>query len=457
MKTVDRSRLPTIGAPVPFKLPRIQKHQLVNGLRLWTVEHHGVPVTTFVFLVPSGSAEDPSGRPGLAALTGDMLDEGSGGLSAIDIRDALARIGAHFDTEVGPDSTTLTLSVISRFAARGLALLGEMAVRPRFDEKDFERVRQLRLNRLLQLRDLPPVMAERAFARLLYGDHPYGHLPSGTEEGLESAEPLEPPRFHERVYRPSSATLIVVGDLDHGRAVEMAEEVFGGWQKAQATAADGTPGTGDVAGKAPALAVLNRPRSAQSELRIGHIAAARSTPDYYPLLVLNMILGGQFVSRINLNLREDKGYTYGARTSFDFRRLPGPFVLQVSVQTEVTAAAALEALAELQSIRTSRPATPAELELAVAALTRGYARNFETTDQIARAIGHLALYQLPEDHYERFVERVTEVGLDSVHDVAVRYIDPARLTTLVVGDSDAMEGSLDRLGLGEPCRVDPAD
>jgi predicted Zn-dependent peptidase len=200
----------------------------------------------------------------------------------------------------------------------------------------------------------------------------------------------------------------------------------------------------------PRLNIIPRPGAPQSELRIGHVAVARNTPDYHALVAANMVLGGQFVSRINLNLREEKGFTYGARTSFDFRRLPGPFSLQVSVQTAATAEAIQESIAEIAGIRDTRPVSQEELMLGVAALTRGYARNFETAEQLARAVTQLALYDLPDTYFDEFVARVEGVTVDEVTRVAQKYLDPSRLTTLVVGDYGVVARDLPKLDLGAP-------
>src|SRR6202040_1159073 len=211
-------------------------------------------------------------------------------------------------------------------------------------------------------------------------------------------------------------------------------------------------------GGVPAAAALNiipRAKAPQSELRIGHVAVPRDTPDYHALLVANTILGGQFVSRINLNLREDKGLTYGARTAFEFRRLPGPFVLQVSVQTSGTARAIDEAIGEIAGIRGPRPVTAEELALGIAALTRGYARSFETAEQIGRGAMQLALYDLPDDYFERFVPMIEAVTSDDVSRVMTRHLDPARLLTLVVGDLDVIGRDLLQLGHGEPLILPP--
>ena len=199
--------------------------------------------------------------------------------------------------------------------------------------------------------------------------------------------------------------------------------------------------------------MINRPGSAQSELRIGHVGPARATPDYHALLVLNMILGGQFVSRINMNLREDKGYTYGARTSFDFRRAPGPFVLHASVQSEATADAVREAIGELRAIRGDKPVTRAELETGRAALTRGYPRNFETADQIGRAAVQLALYELPDDYFTTFVAKVLALEADDITRAAATHLDPSRLLTVIVGDREKIGPAVHQLELGEASEI----
>jgi predicted Zn-dependent peptidase len=458
--TVDRSRLPGVGPPPVCHFPAVRKGQLPNGLAVWTVEHRSVPVVTFVLLVTVGSAVDPPGRSGLASLTGDMLDEGAGARTAIEVNDALARIGAGFDTEVGPDATFLTLTTLARFRDRGLGLLSDLVVRPRFETHEFERVRELRANRLRQLRDLPPAVADRVFATQLYGDHPYGHLAIGTEHALQSITLDEVRTFHQRAYRPANATLIASGDATHDELFASVEAAFGSWSDAAAAHeefAGSLPRALDAPTVvAPRLAVVDRPGSAQSELRIGHVAAPRSTPDYHALVLLNMALGGQFVSRINMNLREDKGFTYGARTSFDFRRGPGPFLLQVSVQTAVTADAIRESLAELRAVGADRPITDRELEVARAALTRGYPRNFETAEQIARSCAQLALYALPDDYFELYVPTVLGLDVDDIRRVAARWLDADQLSTLIVGDRGVFGPALASLGLGEPVAAEPA-
>ncbi len=249
--------------------------------------------------------------------------------------------------------------------------------------------------------------------------------------------------------------MIAVGDASHDRLAALVADAFGGWASPAGVAADLVDMASLGAPPSPAgrVVTVHRAGAAQSELRMGHIGLARSTPDYHALLVMNMILGGQFVSRINMNLREEKGYTYGARTSFEFRKGPGPFVFQTSVQSDVTAEAVREVLGEIETIRGDRPVTAAELELGRAALTRGYPRNFETAEQLGRAAVQLALYGLPDDYFTTFVPRVLAIDEDDVTRVAQDHLAPERLLTVIVGDRDKVGPTLEGLNLGEVSEV----
>ena len=448
---VDRSRLPEVGPDPAFKFPKIVRHTLANGLEVRTIEHPTVPVVTLVMQIEGGLGADPPKREGLAAITADMVDEGTGALGAIDVAEALAGIGGEYDVDVGADTTVFTLTTLTRLAGRGAALLADLLIRPSLREIDFERVRRLRLDRLRQLKDLPPAVADRAFLKLTYGAHPYGHLAIGTEQALAALTPEHVVEFHERTFRANGATLILAGPMSHGELLAIADNAFSGW--------DGTrPAYGEVAAdvevstlQAPIrLAVVPRPAAAQSELRMGHLSARRNTPDYASMLVMNALLGGQFVSRINLKLREEKGYTYGARTGFDWRRGLSTFSLQASVHTAATADAIRDTLTEFEALRGTRPPSEQEMMLAKASLTRGYPRNFETAPQVARAVAQLALYGLPDTYFEEFIPKVNAVQPADVVRAAQRYVDPSRTATLIVGDHAAIAGSLTELGLGTP-------
>jgi predicted Zn-dependent peptidase len=286
----------------------------------------------------------------------------------------------------------------------------------------------------------------------VYGEqHPYGHSPIGNEQALASITVEDVRSFHEGAIRPSAATLIAVGDCDHGTIHRYAGEAFEAWNDHDIVSdpADG------ILPHPVRLSVVPRAKAPQSELRIGQVAAARGTPDYHALVAANMVLGGQFSSRLNMNLRESKGLTYGVRTAFEFRRRPGPFVLQAGVQTSGTAESIAESIAEIGALATTRPISAEELRLASAALTRGYARNFETADQIARALTQLALYDLPDTYFAEFVPRIEGLTPDRVTDAVARHLHASQLTTVVVGDLDAIGHDLAQLGLGDPVVLSP--
>jgi predicted Zn-dependent peptidase len=452
---VDRSRLPLPSVSPSIRFPPVHRHHLANGLAVRAVTHTNVPVVSAVLIVRGGTAADPANREGLAAFTADLLDEGSGGRTALQVADELARYGADLDVDVGPDATLVSLTTLTPYARPALTLLAEMALLPNLDDADIARVRKLRLERLRQLRDHAPALAERALARVLYGSHPYGHLSLGSEASLADTTSDDLRAFHAAAFAPARSTLIIVGDAPVERLVEIVDLAFGAWEaRPSSLVVDTEAGLRpppDV--PEPRLAVVPRPGAAQSELRIGHLCTSRSTPDYHTLVVLNMILGGQFVSRVNMNLRQDKGYTYGVRTGFDLRRGLGPFVLQTSVQTEVTVAAIRESLAELSAIRDGRPATDAELSLAQAAVMLGFPRGLETAQQVARNLVQVALHDLPDSWFEDYVPRIEAVTANEVTRVAQRYLDPGKFATVIVGDIERLQEDL--ATLGDPALVAP--
>lgn len=448
--SVDRSRLPVPGPDRPFRFPRIVRRTLANGLELRAVRHRSVPVASIALLVPGGSAVDPRQRHGLVSMTAGLLDEGSRGTTALDVADRIARIGGDLDIEAGMDAVVVGITTLDRFYETGLALVREMVLEPNLANDDFNRIRNLRLERLKQMKDHAPALAERAFARVLYGDHPYGHLSLGSEPALAPMTVDDVRALHAAMFTPAGSTLVVVGDRPEEELLDHAAAAFDAWRPAATI----EPINRDAALAAPpaapqmTLGVVPRPGSAQSELRIGHVCAARSTPDYPVLLILNTILGGEFVSRLNLNLRESKGYTYGVRTGFNLRRGLGPFVMHTSVGTDVTAPAIREALTEIRDIAASRPATVDEVAQAFASVSKGYPRGFETAAQVARSVAQLALHDLPDSYFEDFVPRLAQVTADQVSAAARQYLDAGKMTTLIVGDLDKIHASLPDAGLG---------
>jgi predicted Zn-dependent peptidase len=449
---VDRSRMPGVGPPPAFRFPTIH-HRPRPTLAVWAVEHHELPVLAIGIVIPRGAASDPDGLDGLTALTADLLDEATVGRTSFEIHDAMARLGAELETEVGPDTTVLSLLTLARHANDALALLAELLESPRLDESDFTRVRDLRRSRVRQFREVPSALAERVFTRTLYEGHVYGHTPLGNEASLGRMTLDDVRAHHAGTVTPLGAHVVVSGDLDVDGAVRIVEQHLGSSGQRPPPFVPGPIPARDR----PRLALVRREGAAQSELRVGRVAAPRSTPDYFPLLVANTVLGGQFVSRINLNLREAKGYTYGARSGIDFRIGAGPFAVLTGVQTNATVDALREILRELDDLGGARPVTESELTRAKDALTRGYPRSFETADQTARGMGSIALHDLPLDYFDRFADQVNAVTADEVGRVAREYFASSTMNVIIVGDVDAFVDDVVALGARDRIDVDAGE
>ena len=447
MTPVDRTALRVSADPAPFAFPRIAPETLPNGIRLWIVDRPDAELVRVLVLLRHGSAADPPDRAGLAALTGDLLDEGTRERTGVGLHQAVQDVGGALGTEVTSDATLVSLTTLARFAREALALVVEVVSRPRFDPADVDRVRGLRLSRLAQMQRVPGAVADRALFGALYGSHPYGHLTIGTAPSLEACGAGDVNAFHARHFGCGRWTVIVAGAGAARLRALAAEQLAAVPGRGEEPA---PPAPGDPAPSPRRLVLVPRPDAVQSEVRLGHLGPARATPDYHALLVLNTVLGGQFVSRLNQNLRQEKGYTYGARTAFDLRRGRGPFVLHAAVQASATADAIRQATAEIEAIRGERPVSAAELAAARAALTRGFARRFETAGQLALAAMRLALFDLPADDYATFVPRIAAVDTEAVAGAAARHLHPERLVAVVVGDAERLSSRLGEAGFGEP-------
>jgi zinc protease len=442
-RTADDSskwKLPTPKADPKFTLPGMQRRQLSNGLEVVIVEHHEVPVVTMNLVIKSGSAADPQNRAGLASFTADLLDEGTNKRSALEISNALTDIGARLGTSADWDSSSTNLTTLTRHLDKALDIYADVVTNPAFNEDELKRARTARVTAIKQQKDNANAIANIVYASILYGrNHPYGHPASGDEDSLNAVKATDVRHFYESFYRPNNSTLIVVGDVKPATIMPKLERAFGGWVKGDVPVVEiPSAQNREQAG----IYIVDRPGSAQSVISIGQIGVARSTPDYFPLLVLNTMLGGQFVSRVNLNLREDKGYTYGARTSFDYRRGAGPFAASAGVFTNVTKESVAEFMKELRGVRGEIPITEKELEFSKQAIIRGFPRGFETPGQMANRLGDVVLYDLPDDYFNSYIQNVRAVTLDDVQRVANQHLDPAKMAILIVGDRKVIEPGL---------------
>ncbi len=440
----DRSAAPRPGPLPPFELPAIQKRVLSNGLPVWIVELHKVPVVAVSLAIKSGSSADPNTRYGLASLTAEMLDEGAGSRGALEVADAVDYLGATLSTSSSFDGSFVDLQVpVARLAA-ALPVMADVALRPTFKDAELQRVRDELLTSLLQARDDPAAVVQFAFPRLVFGpSHRYGTMALGTVTSVKALTATDLRQFHSRHYVPSNAALIVTGDVTAAAILPRLEAAFGAWRRA-AVAAAPVPRARQLTARQ--IYLIDKPGAAQSQIRLGWVGVPRSTPDYFALRVLNTVLGGAFTSRLNTNLRETHGYAYGASSAFEMRGSAGPFYAAAGVQTDKTAEALTEFFNELDGIRKAIPA--AELEKAKNYLALQLPRTFETTASVAGSLAEMFVFDLPRDYHETYVKRVRAVTSADVQRAAERYIQPDKFAVVIVGDRKAIEARITAMSLG---------
>jgi predicted Zn-dependent peptidase len=442
--TFDRSKPPELGPPPRVSLPPIVTRQFPNGLKLLIVEQHELPLADFALVVGSGSTADPAGKPGVANLVSAMLREGTATRKSLEIADQIAFLGINLFPVSSWESSTLTLHTPTAQLDSALALFADVALHPSFPANEFERIRKQRLTELLQLRDQGPAIANIAFPAIVYGTaHPYGVPSIGTEASVKSLTTADLQAYYQARFKPNNVTLIVVGDVTSGQIEQKINDLFGNWQRADVS----QPSYGEPPkATTTTIYLIDKPGAAQSSFRIGAVGVPRSTTDYFALTVMNTILGGSFTSRLNQNLREARGYTYGASSRFDMRRAAGPFLASAEIVTAKSDSALLEFMKELNGIRQSVPAS--ELSRAKRYLQLQLPGNFETTQEIAAALVPVALYGLPLDYYNNYVQNIEGVTEADVARVAQQYINPGSLAIVIVGDRKTIEAGLKAVNLG---------
>jgi len=442
--TVDRTKPPELGPPPRVSLPPILTRQLPNGLKLLIVEQHELPLADFVLLVGSGGTADPAGKTGVANLTASMLREGTTTRKSLDIADQISFLGISLSPQASWESSTLSLHTPTAQLDSALALFADVALHPSFPANEFERIKKNRLTELLQLRDQGPAIANLVFPAILYGNaHPYGSPLSGTESTVTSLSTSDLQSYYQANFKPNNATLIIVGDVNPAQIEQKINALFGSWQRGDVPQLTyGEPPNAS----ATTIYLVDKPGAAQSSFRIGAVGVPRSTKDYFALTVMNTILGGSFSSRLNQNLREARGYTYGAGSRFDMRRAAGPFTATAEIVSAKSDSALLQFMKELNGIRQSVPAD--ELSRAKRYLQLQLPGNFETTQQIAAALVPVALYGLPLDYYNNYVQSVENVTQADVNRVAQQYINPGSLAIVIVGDRKTIEQGLRATNVG---------
>lgn len=446
---VDRSQLPEPGTQGDAGFPSCQRTELANGLKIILAERHATPIVLLSLVVDAGSAADQFASPGTARLAMDMLDEGTARRTALQISDELAGLGANLNTESGLDSSSVNLSALSATLDGALEIYADVILNPSFPEADFKRLQKQLLAGIQRERTEPMSMALRVFPKILYGStHAYGNplTGSGTEASVEKLSPPDVKKFHATWFRPNHATLIIVGDITLDGIKPKLEKVFAGWKPGEVPSKN-------IRQVEPQRKVtvylIDRPDSLQSVILAGHVAPPKSNPDEIAIETMNTVVGGTFTSRVNMNLREDKHWSYGAFTFLWSARGQRPFIAYAPVQTDKTKESMMELDKELRGILDNQPVTERELSTAQKNLTLQLPGRWETDDAVASSIGEIVTFGLPDDYFTTYPARVRSLSVDEVEKAAKQVMHPEQLVWVVVGDRSKIESSIRELKWGE--------
>lgn len=445
--TLDRTRAPAPSGIRPFEFPPVHRERLdgSDSPELLVTRRGELPLVTIELVVEAGASAETAERSGIARLTASALEAGTTGRDEEALAWELESLGVQLDTAAGWDAASVAMTVHRDRLEPALELLADIVRRPAFPPGAVDRMRDQQLAEILQRRKEPRALASDAAARFIFGaDVPYGRSLGGTEETVGRLDPDALRAFHQQQYRGASAALILAGAIEPGPARELVGRHFADWR--------GTAPAGDAFTVTPrvdstTLFIVHRPGSVQSEIRLGHVGVERAHPDYFPLTVMNTILGGAFTSRLNMSLRERHGFTYGARSGFAFRRRPGPFSIDVAVGSDVTARAIQEAFREIRGLRQDGP-TGAELNSARDYLRGALPLRLETTSQLASRVAELVIYDLPATYFDDYRDRIAAVTAEDVRRVALEAVRPDAMAIVVVGDADQIRDDLEALDLG---------
>ncbi|HEY1306675.1 MAG TPA: pitrilysin family protein [Vicinamibacterales bacterium] len=439
-----RNNTPKAAAAKPLQLATPVSATLSNGLTLILSERRGLPIVAANLVLRTGSDANPLDKPGLANFVAAMIDEGTATRSSLQIADEVAQLGASLNTGSTMDATTVSARSLTKNFPGTLDLLADVVLHPSFPAEEIERQRASRLAGLVQQRDNPAQVASQVMAASLYGPkHPYGYAEVGTEAAVKAVTRADMEAFWKQNFVPNNAALVVAGDISMSELRTLAEKAFGTWQR-------GTPAQPSLAAPtttAARVVIVDKPGSPQTQVRVAGIGAARSSPDFRPMQVMNLALGGLFSSRINMNLREAHGYTYGASSGFAFRRTPGPFQVASGIRTDVTAPAVDEIFKELKGM-VDKPVGQEELTKAKDALANSLPGAFESSANAVGNFSNVFVYNLGLDYYTKYAEQVNAVTTDQALAMAKKYLVPGNMVVIAVGDRTKIEPELKKLNLG---------
>ena len=436
----DRTAVPPAGKTPELHVPAWTKQSLSNGAQLVVSERHNLPLVSFYITFLGGANQyEPADKRGLASFVASMLTEGTKNRTGDQLSADLQLLGTNVSAAIGGETGTIGFFATKDKFAPTLAILEDMLVNPTFPAEALERLRARTLVNLKQSRDRTAAIASNVFSRTLYGDaHPYGRIV--TEKSVQAITRDDIESFYKTYYRPAHAIITVVGDVNPAQVKATIEKVLAPWE------AGGTMPSFDYpavpAPKATTIFLVDKTGAAQSSFALGNPGPSRATPDYYAIEVMNTLLGGMFQSRLNANIREQKGYSYGVGSGFAFGRGPGSFRTGGDIVTAKTDSALIEFMKELKGIRGERPITDEELATAKANLVQSLPENFSSVSSVRASIAGLYAQGLPEDYYQKYAQNVNAVTKDDLVRVANKYIDLDHIALVIVGDRKTIEGPL---------------
>jgi zinc protease len=437
---LDRKQIPAPGKTPELRVPAWTKSTLANGAELLVSEKHDLPLISFSITFLGGADQfEPAGKQSVASLTAALLSEGTKTRDAEALSNALQLLGTSVNASVSGESGSISFRSTTAKLPATLDILADMLVNPTFPENGLERLRGQRLVQLTQARAQPGAIANRVFPRIVYGsDHPYGRVV--TEESLKAVTRADLVAFHKAYYQPGRALITVVGDTTAATVKPVIEKSLASWTKGGERPSFSFPPIS--APKATTIFLVDKPGAAQSTFAIGRPGPPRNTPDFYALAVMNTMLGGMFQSRLNANIREEKGYSYGVSSSFAYGKGPGPFRTGGDIVTDKSDAALVEFMKELKGIIGGRPITDEELTTAKDALIQRLPATFASVSSINSALTTLWVQNLPDDYYQQYAKRVAAITRDDVLRVAKQYVTVDNLAIVIVGDRKVIEGPL---------------
>ncbi len=447
--TVDRSKLPATGTPPAAKFPKLQKATLSNGLKVVLAERHSIPVVNFNLMVDAGYAADQFALPGTASLAMNMLDEGTKKRTALQISEELSLLGAQLSAGSDLDVSSVYLSALKEKLDPSLDIYADVILNPSFPEADFQRLKRQQLARIKREKATPIQMALRVFPRLLYGkNHAYGNpfTGSGTEESVMKLTRKDLVKFHKTWFKPNNSTLVVVGDITMNELKPILEKLFKNWKKGKVPKKN----ISKVAQKPhQVIYLVDKPGAIQSIIFAGHVTLPTRNPDEIAIETMNNILGGTFTSRINMNLREGKHWSYGARTLLIDARGQRPFLVYAPVQTDKTRESMVEIAKELNGILGNRPPTQEELEKIKKNRILRLPGSWETMRAVMGSINEMVRFGLPDNYWDTYPRKIRQLNLQQIEKAAKEVLHPDKLVWVVVGDRKKIEAGIRELGYGE--------